>query len=781
MNKNTKKELSIKRFFAFLLCGIFLAGCSGRTEGPAPGETSPTSVLGEASPTSAPGPTAPTSLPPEETASGLIIDRSQLFEVDLRSREESEEGFYPVGVQFYQGEPALFFVKMYTPQHLSLIDGKYQVTNEVELYPDSGLYIQKIGGDRELLVSGGQLAESIMTEEEREQKSSAFSHANWYVDEEGNCYYTTYHRSFYIDIIGKEYFLKLDPSGNLLYKTTLAPGFEAEGFGSVDGTMYVILGGKLDGTEVKRVVAFEAETGELSGTDAFVLKKSQDGLGSNCFFEGSNCFGWGKDGLYLYAGSKGIHKVDLSDGSTTLFMSFDGSAWTSLLRNRWQMKSFRVLDERNVEALYYREETEDRDISRNKEGIIERLSFLEGERKTVTLRAASIPSWVKLRAVEFNKTDRDYWVVLEELASGKAADKADYVRQTSVELSSGKGPDILCGDLIGDDIQGLLAKGMLLELGEPMKAAGISEGSFLPAAFGSWREGDKIYGINPYLNPRGYMIRKDALPAGTGAVDIRSLMAALSARKEAAVYFAYETAVGNLKLFLEGTEDIWGMIDWEHGTCDFSGELFEQILEVSRRYAYDAKYRCQHLVRHMSYDSIYRYDSLAERDVDGMMVSGVLFDDGCHGAVDDRNTLAVNAASRQKEGAMKFLWYLLDEKTQAELTQAVPVNRAALQEWIGNELEKAAGDKEVSFGVLYIDEGENVRFTKSYTEADMTQERVAEYLAALEDVRVKPYRTEPVLKIIYEEAADYFNGSKSIRDVSAVIRNRVQLYLDENK
>ena len=63
----------------------------------------------------------------------------------------------------------------------------------------------------------------------------------------------------------------------------------------------------------------------------------------------------------------------------------------------------------------------------------------------------------------------------------------------------------------------------------------------------------------------------------------------------------------------------------------------------------------------------------------------------------------------------------------------------------------------------------------------MTEERIAEYLEALEDVRPLPYRTAPILDIVYEEAVYYFNDSKSIRDVAEVIRNRVQLYLDEGK
>lgn len=51
----------------------------------------------------------------------------------------------------------------------------------------------------------------------------------------------------------------------------------------------------------------------------------------------------------------------------------------------------------------------------------------------------------------------------------------------------------------------------------------------------------------------------------------------------------------------------------------------------------------------------------------------------------------------------------------------------------------------------------------------------------IEDARPLPYRTAPVLKIVLEEAADYFNGSKSVEEISGIINRRVQLYLDERK
>ncbi len=770
-----------KGLLVLLMCCVLFTGCSGQTENPVSGASSANMPEG----------TISASAPPGTTASGLMIDRNQIFDIDLLDESEKDKGRI-VGLQFYQGEPVLIEVKGYNfrPAVLVLIDGKYQKEGEdrSELYPDSGLYIRRTDGARELLIPGVRLVESIgsiLSEEEKKKEINALTKngfifgGTWYVDGEGNCYYSTYPGYVGGTAIGRECFLKLDKSGELLYKTVLEPGFEAEGFGCTGGNMYVILRGMAEGVEVKSVVPFDPENGVLADTDAFVLQTR--------VYDGVNPFGWGEDGLYLYddtgvdGGKKGtgIKKVNLSDGSVCDFLSFTGSAWARM-KTPWKMRGFRLLEGGDIEALYFCDESNGR-IGGVAQGVLERLSLVESERKTVTLRAATIPSWLKLRAVDFNKSDTEYWVVLEELSNSKSADLDDYARQTNVELSAGKGPDILCGNLIEDYIQGMLAKGMLLDLRGCLATMGIQESDYLPAAFGSWREGDKIYGINVSIYPRGYKIRKDALPAGTGALDIRSLTDALSARKEDAFFYAYGDAGMVLEMLLEGSEDLWGMVDWEHGTCDFSGDLFAQMLEVAKRYGYDGKHRYQTLVRNMRYTDIYHFESNAELEAEGMTVSGALFDDGCHGYINNSDTLAVNAASTHKEGVMKFIGYLLSEKAQAELTRAVPVNRAALGQWIQNDLKKVADGKVYIYGDSYIDEGVNIKFNRTFTEADMTEKRIAEYLEALENVRPLPYRTAPILDIVYTEAADYFSGSKSVQEVSGVIRSKVQFYLDEKE
>ena len=64
---------------------------------------------------------------------------------------------------------------------------------------------------------------------------------------------------------------------------------------------------------------------------------------------------------------------------------------------------------------------------------------------------------------------------------------------------------------------------------------------------------------------------------------------------------------------------------------------------------------------------------------------------------------------------------------------------------------------------------------------DPTEEKVEQVRRALEDSQVPPLKTQPILNIICEEAEAYFSGAKSIEEVTPIIQNRVQLYLDERR
>ena len=357
----------------------------------------------------------------------------------------------------------------------------------------------------------------------------------------------------------------------------------------------------------------------------------------------------------------------------------------------------------------------------------------------------------------------------------------ELARLTSVQIASGKGPDILCGGLMKEYIPGMLEKGALEDLRPFMEKSGIREEDFFPFTFDTWRSGDKICGISP-ASPSltGYCMDSSVL-GGTEEPDIEALTDALLAGQEKAIFLKRYDSGKLLELLLRGTETLWGMVDWENRSCDFNGELFQKLLEVAKRYGDDGnpgEISC--IAERRSLGAIQYFDDRQEREENGKVICGVLFDDGCHAAVEPDSALAINANSSNKEGAWEFISFLLGEEAQSG-ESGVPVSRKGYDAWVERQKKRFAGGKreEEIHCNLMPDRSYAYQGTVVYTEADVADEIIEEYTEMMEDTRTYSLRTAPILAIIREEAEDYFQGNKSPEEVSRLITNRVQLYLDE--
>jgi len=312
--------------------------------------------------------------------------------------------------------------------------------------------------------------------------------------------------------------------------------------------------------------------------------------------------------------------------------------------------------------------------------------------------------------------------------------------------------------------------------------ASIREEDYYPIAFSAWSRGEKIYGICP--DPLIYALEADR-DILQNSSDIRGITDALLAYQGEAVYLKGMDSSALLRLFLEGSETLWGMIDWEKGTFDFKGELFLDLLQVAQRYgdtpsalgAPENNTLC--IAQREDFRDYYYAPSDSELEERGLVLAGWLFDDGCHAAVESDSALAINANSSNKEGAWEFISFLLGEEVQSG-DSGVPVSRKAFDIWTKRQKERLADEKLEEMIYEVLPDGTYEYMGKTiYTEADVTDEIIEEYTGMLEDTRTYPIRTVSILAIISEEAEDYFQGSKGPEEVSRLITNRVQVYLDE--
>lgn len=467
----------------------------------------------------------------------------------------------------------------------------------------------------------------------------------------------------------------------------------------------------------------------------------------------------------LFLDYSGLYELNPKDGSRKYYVRFEGTTCT--LNVRWA-EAIRLLDEKCVEILY-------------SDGHVEQLEYVsvETNKKVLTIRSSYFSSWMKKQIVLFNQTNPEYYVIMDE----KPADMSvqDFRQQTMIELSTGRGADLIGSDAV-NEADSLLEKGTFADLSPYIENSDIRAEDYFPYTFSYWERAGKKYGVNFLLHPRTIWMREDF--SGDEEMLFDMLLAGLKAYPEKAVFAEGYSALDVTGYLLQASDSLWGMVDWERGTCDFSGEVFADIVKVAEDYGDSASNDNPALTGYAVCDraSAYLIDSYVFPK-EGKVRGGYLFDDGCHAWL-IQDMIAINADSSNKEGAWAFLSFLLQEDVQATLeyegeTVALPSNRKAFE-----TILKHAEENALSLLIPTLEE-------KGMLDPGLTEEEWAadieaglgEYITELyelaENAEPFPMRTEPILEIIEEELQDYFDGSKSYEEIIGVIENRVQLYLDE--
>ena len=67
------------------------------------------------------------------------------------------------------------------------------------------------------------------------------------------------------------------------------------------------------------------------------------------------------------------------------------------------------------------------------------------------------------------------------------------------------------------------------------------------------------------------------------------------------------------------------------------------------------------------------------------------------------------------------------------------------------------------------------------TYSPLSQEQADQLVDFIYSVNNKVFHNEDIVNIVTEEAEAFFKGQKSAKEVTGLIQNRVQLYINENR
>jgi ABC-type glycerol-3-phosphate transport system substrate-binding protein len=149
------------------------------------------------------------------------------------------------------------------------------------------------------------------------------------------------------------------------------------------------------------------------------------------------------------------------------------------------------------------------------------------------------------------------------------------------------------------------------------------------------------------------------------------------------------------------------------------------------------------------------------------------------GLVAPDGVFSITAQSKNKEGAWLFLEKLLTDEGDGMMAQArtsFHVNKKIIEKRMAEVMKYS-----------YLNENnEPIRKQTQYGGERIylypaTQEEVDGLYALIDSaVRIIP-ETDDIMTIILEEADLYFNGSKTLEQVTDIIQNRAQIYVSENQ
>ena len=505
------------------------------------------------------------------------------------------------------------------------------------------------------------------------------------------------------------------------------------------------------------------------------------------------CAGSDKD--VLYSNSEGVFAFNLGDTEVTKVMDYVNSDLVT-----YSLNNLISIDATHFMASYYD------NVSYNTTMAI--FSYVKPEdiqdKKVLVYAGIYIDTNTKADIIRFNKKSTDYRITIEDYAQYNTDE--DFTLATTKlnnDMIAGKVPDILHINS-SMAVNTFIEKGLLANIDEMIKNdAELSQVEFMDNVFEAYRVDGVLYQAVPKYYIRTWIGKKSMV----GDRDHWTM----DDVKQAATKLVGDKSIFGLGMTRDGF--IYQMmnycgsdfIDRKEGKCNFNNQNFISMLEYAKTLPEsedeggDEDY-WQHYWE--TYQTMYRENrallmecNLSDAynikySVNGQMGEDVSYigfptETGSGSYIEAYLSYAISSRSANQEGAWEFVRFFLTEDYQKNedykygYTDGMPIIKKLVREQVDKTMEKP----------YWTDEnGQKVEYDDTYYINDeeiiiqpFTQAQADALFNFLCSVKNTSYSDENISKIVDEEIASFFAGSKSASDVANMIQNRVQLYLNENK
>lgn len=412
-----------------------------------------------------------------------------------------------------------------------------------------------------------------------------------------------------------------------------------------------------------------------------------------------------------------------------------------------------------------------------------------GEKVVLTYGTIYLDYFTNETIIAFNKQSDKYRIEVKQYGDS-AMDWETKRVLMAAEIASGKGPDML-DMMFGPSLQEYMNMGILEDLFPYLDGdKEIKREDYLDTALKYYEKEGKLYAILPRFAMRT-IIGKVADVGRGESWTLEDMIQLVESKPKGMEILPNATRNSMLTTLCLLNYDRF--VDKDTGKCTFTNGEFVKLLEFANCFPKEApadanisnemeKFRNGSLLL-MTGDitSVEMYQMYEFVLGDEVNFIGYPASKGNGIIMTEKGTVVgMSVNSKYKEGVWEFIRFLLSKERQGNMdSNSFPVLKEAIEVQFAKDMatdfykDMNGVQQKKSPSTWYIGdiEGKSKPATKEQVKRIRNMMERAQKLPGAE--------TTEVLGVIEEEAQSYFEGEKSVEDVTALIQNRVQIYVDE--
>lgn len=407
-------------------------------------------------------------------------------------------------------------------------------------------------------------------------------------------------------------------------------------------------------------------------------------------------------------------------------------------------------------------------------------------KKEMVLGAMYLDDSMKQAAISFNKTNRDYRIVLRDYSNAE-----NPIAKMNADIIAGNIPDMIA--LSGLPIEQYAAKGLLEDLTPYIEQdADVTETDYVDSVMQAMKTGDKQYYVSAFFDIVTMIGSKDKLGTKQGWT-MEEMLEFVEEQDADTQLFYYNQKSEILTQLL--TFSYNNFVNWQDGSCSFDSEEFKALLTICNAGEPD---REEEDMARMEVDSrmeLFRNgDILFESDMLSLeqlqlireefggeiTCIGYPAKEGNGSCFLMEGAVGIYSGSKVKDGAWQYMKILLSREYQMKNLENVfmlPTRKDCMEEYVRRMTTKESYRDEYGTEVEPITTTWYDGYSMDISPA--SKEDAVLFESLINSTHCVIGYDEAILDIVLDEAKGYFNGDKSVEETAKIIQNRVATYVNE--